>query len=247
MNMRSFFFGKEKFNELYQTKRVVVYSPVRGSGVSFISELIVFGLSKIASTCLVELGSPKFYDSLGFEKKFLASGYIDFFEKVRAKQNISFEKKNMYKGVSWIAKKSLDTDILSSAELFRLFIAPKEEYCIFDCSGIDQDTALDLLAEADYPIIVLDPLPSKLVLSRSFLEKLKISLPNAILIINQMNEGVYVSELVHFLSTKSFFSVSSVPQEYIYKAEYASVPISTLPELHQNLAKTQDMLSKIFQ
>lgn len=245
--MRSFFFGKEKLSDLYQTKRVVVYSPVRGSGISFVSELIALGLVKIGSTALIELGSPKFYDSLGFEKKFLAKGYIDFFEKIRAKQSISFDKGNMYKGVSWIAKKSLDNEILSPADVFRLFVAPKEEYCIFDCSGLEEDLALSLLAEADYPIVVIDPLPSKLVFSRSFLEKLKISMPSAIIIVNQMNKGVYSSELSHFLGTSNFYSVSSIPQEYVYKAEYASVPISTLPELAKNLVKTQDMLSKIFQ
>ncbi len=244
--MRSFF-NTEKEQELHPGIKIVIASGGSSCGVSFISELMATSLSKLGKVSLIELGKAHFYDSLAFEKRFLSRGFINFFEKIRNNEHILPTEKNEYGKINWIVRESGDNKALKAQELYRALYFPKEEYCIFDCSGLDFETCLNLLAEADVPIVVIDPLPSKLVENRDFLEKIRINLPDANLLVNKMNNGVHRAELVRYLGTKLFFSIPSVPLEYIYKAEYNSILISELNETKTLLSQTQDMLYKLFQ
>ncbi len=233
---------------LRQSSKIVVASGALGSGVSFISELLAFSLSKHGSVSVTELGFPHFYDSLGFEKNFLIRGYTDYFEKISLGERIDYKqsKSNSFEGINWICKTSAHNSSLSLAETFRAFYLPSEEFQIFDCSGLDADASLALLAEADYPICIIDPLPSMLMQSRSFLERLRIGLPECQLIVNKMNPGVHSSELNRFLGTKNYFSVASVSPEYIYRGEYNSASFCHISDIPKIMGKTQDMLSSLF-
>ncbi len=244
--MRSFF-SKEKNGELHATTKIVVASGCSGSGVSLVSELIASGLSKLSSVSLVELGKPYFYNALDFEKRFLNRGFIDFFEKIRNSERIKPGDRNSFEGINWIVKMPEDRNSLQVQELFRAMYFPKEEYSIFDCSDLDNQSALSLLAEADVAIVVIDPLPSKLIETRAFLEKIKINMPEAYFIINKMNNGVHRAELSRFLGKNESFSISSSILDIIYKAEYNAMPISSLHEAKDLVLKTQDMLHKLFQ
>lgn len=244
--MRSFF-NKEKEHELKPCTKIVVASGSSSAGISFVSEIIALGLHKIGSVSLVELGKPYFYNAYNFEKAFFSRGFNDFFEKIRKGERINNLERNEFEKVNWLVRKPEDLEKLSPQQLFRSLYAPKDEYCVFDCSGLDMESSINLLAEADIPIAVIDPLPTKLIESRDFLEKLKISLPNAILLVNKMNIGVHRAELIRYLGTKEFFSMPSVPMEYIYKAEYNCLPISGLSETRQILGNAQDMLYRLFQ
>ena len=247
LNMSSFFIGKNKeLRSFKPSSKIVVASGARGSGVSIISSLLAFELSKRGSTALVELGRSHFFDALDLEKALYTHGFINYFEKIKANEHIEDCFGNEYKGINWIVRAGGENSALNPAELFRSLYLPRQEYCIFDCSGIDNDIALALMAESDFAIAVIDPLPSKLSESRAFLERLRISLPKTILMVNSMNPGVHKSEFDRFLGTKDYFSVPSVPQEYIYKAEYNCKLVWELPEVAKNMAKTQDMLYKLF-
>ena len=244
--MRSFF-NKEKDREFKPSNKIVLASGTSGSGISFVSQLMAMELTKLSSVSVTELGKPYFYSALGMEKRFYNRGFVNYFDMLRANEHIDFSKKNEFLGVNWYVKLANDSESLPISAVFRAIHMPKEEYCLFDCSGLSNELSLSLLAEADLPIIVIDPLPSKLILARDFLESARISLPEAVLVVNQMNNGVHRAELSRFLGTKDYFSIPSVPQEYIYKAEYNSIPVSELPEIGPSMAKTQDMLSKLFQ
>lgn len=246
MKMSSFLFKHDDINELKPSRKIAVCSGCEDSGVSFVCSFLASGLVRIGSVSVTELGKSHFFDALGLEKHFVSRGFNDFFAKIRTNERISSEPQNLYKGINWLVRKSCDDEKLSPAELFRSFYVPKEEFCIFDCSGLDYDSCMALLSEADFPVVVVDPLPSRLMKSRVFLEKLRISLPDAVLICNKMNPGVHSSELSRFLGTRDYFSISSVPDEYIYKAEYNSMPVSELKEIAVLLEKTQDMLCRLF-
>lgn len=227
--------------------KIVVASGCSGGGVSLVSELLAYGLTDLSSVCLVELGKPHFYNALNFEKRFLTRGYIDFFEKIRNSERIKPGERNNFEKINWIVRKAEDDEPLQNQELFRALYFPKEEYCVFDCSGLDNKTSLNLLAEADVAIVVVDPLPSKLIESRDFLEKVKINIPETIFIVNKMNNGVHKAELSRYLGQNDSFSISGSLMDIIYKAEYNAVPISSLPEAKEIVDKTQDMLHKLFQ
>ena len=244
--MRSFF-NKEKSHEIHETTKIVIASGAEGSGVSIVSEIIASSLTKLSNVALIELGKPHFYNALNFEKRFLTRGFVDFFEKLRNSERIKPGQGNKYEKINWIVRKTGDNEPLQTQELFRALYFPKEEYCVFDCSGLDKATSLSLLAEADIPVVVIDPLPSKLIETRDFLEKVRVNMPDAVLIVNKMNNGVHKAELSRYLGTNSFFSISSALLEYIYKAEYNSELLSSFPESLELLSKTQDMLYNLFQ
>lgn len=244
--MSSFLLKHDEVKELRPSRKIVVCSGCSGSGSSFVCSVLASGLTRMGSVSVTEMGKSHFFDALGLEKHFLSRGFIDYFGKIRANERIASEPSNMFEGINWLVRNSCDDEPLTAAELFRCFYIPKEEYCIFDCSGLDQDSSMALLAEADFPVVVIDPLPSMLARSRSFLEKIRITMPDAVLIANKMNPGVHSNELSRFLGTKEYFSISSVPSEYIYKAEYNSKPVSSLAETASMLGKTQDMLCRLF-
>ena len=244
--MRSFF-NKEKSHEIHATTKIVVAAATEGAGVSLVSELIASALSNLSSVSVTELGKAYFYDALNFEKRFLFTGFVDFFEKIRNSEHIKPGQANKYENINWIVRKSGDNKVLLNQELFRAMYFPKEEYCIFDCSGLDNESSMNLLAEADLPVLVIDPLPSKLVASRSFLEKVRVNMPEAVLIVNKINKGVHKAELNRYLGTSDYFSINSALMDYIYKAEYNSVLVSSLPEAKNLLVETQDMLYNLFQ
>ena len=244
--MRSFF-NKEKSHEIHATTKIVVAAATEGAGVSLVSELIASNLSELSSVSVTELGKPHFYDALNFEKRFLFTGFVDFFEKIRNSEHIRPGQANKYENINWIVRKTGDNKALQNQELFRAMYFPKEEYCIFDCSGLDNESSINLLAEADIPVLVIDPLPSRLVESRAFLEKVRVNMPEAVLIVNKMNNGVHKAELNRYLGTNEYFSIDSALLEYIYKAEYNSVLITSFSETKKMLAETQDMLHNLFQ
>lgn len=244
--MSSFLFGKASGVEpLLPSKRIAVAAGAAGCGCSFAAEMLAAGLSELGSVSLTELGSPHFFDALSLEKHFLSRGFTDFFGRLRRNESFGCDK-NLFAGINWIARQGDDRDALSAAELFRAFCSPKEEYCIFDCSGLGSEEALAVLAESDCPVCVVDPLPSRLCESRRFLEKLRLGLPEAVIIVNKMNRGVHRAELERFLGTKDYLSFPSVAPEYIYKAEYNSMLTAAVQGFAAQYGKAQDMLCRLF-
>ncbi len=246
MKKGSFLFGKqEREHTLTPPERIAVAGAAAGSGASFVAGLLVFGLRALGSVSLTELGEAHFYDALAFEKRFLR-GFTDFFSGLRQGAHFCGEK-NIYEGINWIVRKSGDNDSLAPPELFRALYMPKEEYCVFDCSGLDAQSSLALLAEAEHQIAVIDPLPSSLSRSRDFLERLRLSLPEALIIVNKMNPGVHRAELEHFLGTKNYISLPLEPPQHIYKAEYNALPFPKLYNSGASVYAAGRLLAELFQ
>ncbi|MDO5332282.1 MAG: hypothetical protein Q4E99_06335, partial [Bacillota bacterium] len=99
-----------------------------------------------------------------------------------------------------------------------ILFAPKGT-SFYDFSGVDEGLVLSLISEMDEAYIVIDPLPSKLLKSARFIEKLKLSYPKAVFVVNRMNKGVHKPELKKFLGT-DFIEVPAYPIDQIYGAEY---------------------------
>ena len=238
-------FKKEKEYTLKPQSKIVVASGARGCGVSFICAFLADGLKRLGTVAVSEPGRPYFYNAMSFETKFLYRGFDPFYEKLKNAEQIK-SINNLEGGVNWYARKPDDYGTLSPAELFRSLYIPKEEYSIFDCSGLDSELSLQLLAEADRAVAVVDPSPVKLFESRVFLEKLLLKIPDAVIIVNRMNDGVYRNELNRFLGSRDYFSMVSVPPEYTYKAEYAGINIMDIDKVAQNMRETQDILLGLF-
>ena len=87
-----------------------------------------------------------------------------------------------------------------------------------------------VLDRADRILIVVDPLPGKLLPSAARLQRLRYGYPQAVLAVNRMNRGVHRRELDAYLGTSGYLCLPDLGAEVIYKAEYACVLPWDLPE-----------------
>jgi len=243
MEMSSFIFHK-KDDKSKPISRIAVASGCRCCGVSFVCAFLANGLKPHGSVSISEPGRPYFYTAMDLEKHFLYRGFEHSYEKLRAGEKLSFS--NTYNGINWIVRMPEDYKKLSSAELFRSFYMTNCDYNIIDCSGLSNDESLGIMAESDYSVSVVDPLPSRLLESLQFIENSRLCLKNNTLLVNKLNDGIYTNELNRFLGTKSYFSIASVPAVYIYKSEYAGKFVMELDKVSSQLKETQDMLLGLF-
>ena len=239
--MGSFIFKKKEVQGLKPCRRIAVAAGCRSCGVSLVSSFIANGLRNYGSVSLSEPGRAYFYEALSMEKRFLNRGFDPFYSRLRKSEKIT-DVNNTECGINWYLRMPDDNMPLSSAELFRSFYIPKEEFAVYDCSGIDDENCMQLLAEADKAVVVIDPSPVKILESRDFLEKCIMHIPDLIIVVNKMNPGVFVSELNRFLGTKQYISVPFIPPDYLYRAEYAGVPPTGLKKLPEEYFKVQDIL-----
>jgi hypothetical protein len=90
---------------------------------------------------------------------------------------------------------------------------------VFDLSGLTEDALDEFLPEMDRILIVIDPLPSRLLPAEKKLRSLILKYPDARLVANRMNKGVPAAELRRFLGG-SFISLPFADPALVYKAEY---------------------------
>lgn len=212
-------------------KKIAVCSAVSGSGVSFTSMLLARALSAEGTVTLVELGKPYFYDAFGFASKFTITGFCDYFAATEKKRRLP-ELANLWSGINWALRKSLPGEPakeLSPSTLFRLINSLPGNYLVLDCSGLEGDSLLELLAEADDIIIVVDPLPGKLLPGTQNLQRLRLKFPDARIVVNKMNPGVHRAEFEKYLGSSDYICLPALDAKTIYKAEYSCILPCDLP------------------
>ncbi len=236
-----YLFKKKELKSLRPCRRIAVAAGSHSCGVSLVSSFIADGLKSHGSVSLSEPGRAYFFEALSMDKRFLNRGFDPFYERLRNSEKIG-DINNTEDGINWYLRMPGDNRPLSSAELFRSFYIPKEEYAVFDCSGIDEENLIQVLAEADRAVMVIDPSPVKILQSREFLEKCIMHIQGLIIVVNKMNPGIYLSELNRFLGTKQYVSVPFLPADLLYRAEYAGVLPTALKKLPEEFFKVQDIL-----
>ena len=230
---------KRKHGRAGADKRVAaVCSPARGSGVTLTAAALSCVLAEGSSAAFAEAGDPYVFDAFGFGKKFLLSGFTDYFRAFREGEPLRGPE-NLWHGVTWavhpgslppVSRLTDPGDILRFAE--RLPGA----YTVLDCSGLDGDVLEGVLRGADRIYIVIDPLPGKLIPSSVKLQRLKYAFPGAVLAVNRMNRGVHRRELDAYLGTQNYLCLPDLGAETVYKAEYACVLPWDVPEGRKFLA-----------
>lgn len=224
---------KRKNGAAGKGKRIAaVCSPVRGSGVTLVAAALACALAEDGSAAFAEAGRPYVFDGFGFAKRFLLSGFTDYFRAFQEGQPFRGPE-NLWHGVNWaVHPGSLPPlygpqdpqDILRFAE--RLPGA----YTVLDCSGLEGPALEGVLAGSDRIYLVVDPLPGKLIPSCAALQRLKYAFPRAVLTVNRMNRGVHRKALDAYLGTQDYLCLPDLGAETVYKAEYACVLPWDLPE-----------------
>ena len=204
-------------------QRTAVAGLSPGCGVSFVSGLVAAGTAALpgaesyASDCgctLAELGTPYFYTALNIEKRF-AEGDFVFYEDVLEKRRSLLTVKNCFRRLDLMLRRP---DAAGPAPSVCACKMPGQQV-VFDLSGLAEEDLDEVLPEMDRILIVIDPLPSRLLPAEKKLRSLILKYPDARLVANRMNKGVPAAELRRFLGG-SFISLPFVDPALVYKAEY---------------------------
>lgn len=208
-----------------------------GAGASFMAMSLAKALSnmKKGAVAIVELGDASIYDSMGMDKRFAGREFFSFYGAVNRGESIR-GKTNMDEGINWILRVPHETDIkYNLAYKLRLIDNAVGDFILCDFSGetipadynnpeesIGWENAKLLLEDMDHLIIIVDPMPSRMMKGYKILAKLRsheIQLPITY-VINKFNAGVNKKEMTEFLRIRRFMPVPHVDPEDVYQAEY---------------------------
>ncbi|MEG1930322.1 MAG: hypothetical protein RR131_04205 [Anaerovorax sp.] len=233
-----------------------------GAGASFMAMSLAKALSKMkkGGVAVVELGDASIYDSMGMDKRFAGRTFFSFYNAVNKGESIR-GKTNMDEGINWILRVPHETDIAYNlAYKLRLIDNAVGDFILCDFSGEPipvsgeseeeggnwKSTKL-LLEDMDHLIIIVDPMPSKMMKGYKILVKLRsheIQLP-VTYVINKYNGGVNKKEMTEFLRIRRFMPIPHVDPEDVYQAEYNCKSPYSIESAQKKLAEPIEKLISI--
>ena len=230
---------KRKHGTAGRGKRIVaVCSPAPGSGVTLTAAALACALAEEGSAAFAEAGTPYLFDAFGFAKKFLLSGFTDYYRAFRDGQPFRGPE-NLWHGVNWAVRPGRVTqgdELPGAKDILRFADRLPGVHTVLDCSGLEEHVLDEVLTGADRIVLVVDPLPGKLIPSSVRLQRMKYAFPGAVLAVNRMNRGIHRGELDAYLGTRDYLCLPDLGAETVYKAEYACVFPWDLPEGKKFLA-----------
>ena len=162
------------------------------------------------------------YESIGAEKRFSNREFAPFYTLVKKRKYIRGIK-NMDAGVNWALMTSYESKTgyaLTALEEARLINNIYGDVIICDMGSEIKISRLD---EMDKIICVVDPMPSRLIGSRTVYQKLKEEEHKGkeiIWIINKANGGINKKCFREYIKIKKPITIPLIRPEYFYTAEY---------------------------
>jgi hypothetical protein len=202
-----------------------------GAGTTFLTVCLARFLANTRKLdpAVVELGKGSIYDSIGMDKHFAGRDFFGFFKALEEGKSIR-GRKNMDEGINWIIRSPEELPLfLSYEQKLRLINSVAGNVILYDFSGCDKDyqSFLELM---DQIIVIIDPLPSKMLEGYQTLCRLKafeISGGEVIYTVNKHNKGINQREMHDFLKIRNPYIIPMVSMENIYTAEYTcKIPYS---------------------
>ena len=214
-------------------ERIAVVGLSRGCGTSFAAGVLACRLAALpaaerkggASCTLAELGLPSFADALGVGERFAAEGFV-YYEDALAEKRSLLTVRNSYHGMDLMLRRSKTEGMAAADCVLRM---PGEQV-VFDLSGADDAYLDSVLPDMDRIVIVIDPLPSRLLPGAERLLRLRALYPDAEILIDKMNGGVHKPELRRFLGPGRFQILPFTDPAAVYRAEYSCMLPAELPE-----------------
>ena len=162
------------------------------------------------------------YESIGAEKRFSNREFAPFYTLVKKRKYIRGIK-NMDAGVNWALMTSYESktgSALTALEEARLINNIYGDVIICDMGSEIKISRLD---EMDKIICVVDPMPSRLIGSRTVYQKLKEEEHKGkeiIWIINKANGGINKKCFREYIKIKKPITIPLIRPEHFYTAEY---------------------------
>ncbi len=235
--------------------RIMVVPAFSGAGASFTaSSLAVFLADRVEEKArrakgllprvsLIEPAGRDLFSALGMEERFVSRRFSSFTEAIEKGESLR-DICNARNGVNCLFRVPGRDGPLSLPGLYRLISSAPGETLVFDCSGLDEETLKDAAAEAEKRVLVIDPLPVRLIESGGFIGRFLLRFPDTVTVVSRMNSGVRKGELDRYLGRRPYVSLPCLPAETVYKAQYSCLSPAELEEGRALLAGPMDDLLK---
>ncbi len=209
--------------------RVGVAGACGGCGASFIAGTAAFFLSEKGDCTLAELGFPYFYHALDVPRRF-PSGFLFYEDLLRDKKSL-LSVRNMYGGLDLLLRRPDAEGLVTPMASCRL----PQDAAVFDLSGADDAYLDEVLPEMDEVMLVVDPLPGRLLRGEERLRRILMEYPDAKIVVNKMNGGVHRAELRRFLGNAQTLEVPFIDPAPVYRAEYSCILPAEIPAVRRSL------------
>lgn len=210
--------------------RVGVLGLTAGAGASLLTLCLAGHLAATTrhTITVAELYGNDLYDSLGLEKRFAGRTftYLDDLIQEPARRRSAL---NVEDGINWMLQKPGPVTAASlSAEghwntrmekLQYLIHSMRGEVVLFDLSG-EGAGDLELLQQLDHTILVIDPMPSRMMQGMPLLQRVKQARIPLIPVVNRMNPGVMKKEMIDFLRINHPLYFPALEPDGLYQAQY---------------------------
>ncbi len=213
-----------------EVRRIAVLGASRGAGCSFACGLLARELSGRGLVTLAELGSPYFYAAMGMERRFVTRPFA-FYSAIINNGGALKTVCNMEEGINWALKAQKEPDSAEPLAVLRCFMNIPGDIIVFDCGGLEKQTAKSIMEEADSAVVVIDPMPSRLFEGFELLEELRLRIPKLICVVNKMNGGVHRGELKRFLGSGDYIALPLLDGSLLYRAEFSCMLPADMPEV----------------
>lgn len=229
-------------------QKIGVLGVARGVGTTFMAVSIAYELAQKKEDSVGFVSASDYfeaknyveprgclYDSLGMEKRFALRGFSDVFGLLEEGKSIR-KVQNVDDFINWALPMTSGSDGSSGTAdawdvVCRAINNLPCDVLVCDLGAFGDGKALEkILPEMDTVVIVVDPLPSKLIAGNDRLEMLKaleegLEAP-FVYVLNRMNRGVMRREALKFVGRRCV-EVPALELEDIYAAEYnCKIPMS---------------------
>lgn len=189
---------------------------------------------------------PLIFDGLGMDKRFLNREFIDFYKEVKEGNPIG-HLINRDEDIGWVLITKEDIQkkiILSTQEKTHLINNLNFDLLFCDLELGNQSLGKleddrELLSEMSHLIVIIDPLPSKLLASYNLLQWIKVleekGLPVSY-IVNKYNKGVHKRDFLDFIKLRPNLFIPFISPDEFYVCEYNCQLPFRISELRENLS-----------
>ena len=185
--------------------------------------------------------TPLIYDSIGADKRFRTREFVRFYNEIKQGGGIR-GKNNIDDRINWglITPGDVKEEIqLTPLETVRLINNIPGDLIICDIS--ECGNAEDFLLDMDCVIVVIDPMPSRMIAGYPFMREIK-RLEHrgmkVIWLVNKFNPGINKKDMQDFLKLKEFCKIPFIPESNFYSAEYNCKIPYDLADIRREMKET---------
>lgn len=198
-------------------------------GTTFVASSLAFyfaekGNSLTFTQCLTPSRcNGLLYDAAAMDQRFRNREFVDFYRLIKEEKPTK-GRQNLESGINWRIPTPWDCENnidLDPEQRGRLIQGARGQICLFDLAAHrDWDK---FLLDMDLVLVIIDPLPSKLIRHSGRFKQLKqMELSGAAVrwIVNRANPGINRRQVSGYLKTNELIFIEEFPIEIIYGDEF---------------------------